>query len=133
MPHLQTFLGNLNNAFSRDNISKLAQQRDAFCEGRPFVSGLIVDSKMALQGDWAKYLQQIPGSLQEAIRSIIRHALSTTPPTQITFAWAPGYDYELSVWQAPDTRTSRGGITVLIKSRYPDDRHPLKDEPAFGT
>jgi hypothetical protein len=48
-------------------------------------------------------------------------------------SWAPGYDYELSVWQAPDTRTSRGGITVLIKSRYPDDKHPLKDEPAFGT
>jgi len=30
------------------------------------------------------------------------------------------------VWQAPDTKTTKGGITVLIKSRYPDDAHPIK-------
>ena len=63
--------------------------------------------------------------MQEALRAIIYQALSTTPPTQITFAWAAGYDFELSVWQAPDTKTSKGGITVLLKSRYPDDKHPI--------
>ena len=59
------------------------------------------------------------------LRSIIHHALSTTPPTQVTFAWAPGYDFEMTVWQAPDTKTTKGGITVLVKSRYPADTHPL--------
>jgi hypothetical protein len=39
----------------------------------------------------------------------------------------------VTIWQAPDTRTSRGGITVLVKSRYPDDTHPLQGEPPFGT
>jgi len=133
MPHLQTALGTLNTAFSRDNIAKLAKNRASFREGQKLGAGIVIDSTMALHAEWIKYLDIIPGGLQEAIRSIINYALSTSPPTQITFAWAPGYDYELSVWQAPDTRTSRGGITVLIKSRYPDDKHPLKDEPPHGS
>ena len=133
MPHLQTILGHLNTAFSRKSIVKLAEQREAFAHGKSLGAGVVVHSKMALQPDWVKYLNQIPGSLQEAIRSVIYHSLCTSPPTHVTFAWAPGYDYELSIWQAPDTRTSKGGITVLIKSRYPDDKHPLKDEPPFGT
>jgi hypothetical protein len=134
MPHLQTILGHLNVAFGRDNIHTLVPKRDAFAHGKTLGSGgVVVNDKMALRGDWVKYLQQVPSTMQEAIRAIIHQALGTTPPTQITFAWAPGYDYELCVWQAPDTRTSRGGITVLIKSRYPDDAHPLANEPPHGT
>jgi hypothetical protein len=127
MPHLQTILGQLNQAFSKENILKLAEKRDAFEPGKSFASGLIVTPDMALHKDWVAYLNDIPKSIQEAITGVIRHSLSTTPPTPIVFAWAPGYDYELTIWHAPDTRTSRGGITLLIKSRYPDDKHPLKD------
>jgi hypothetical protein len=133
MPQLQTVLGQLNTAFARDNIKKLADQREAFAPGKPLAAGVVVKAKMALHDKWNEYLKQIPQSMQEALRSTIYHALSTTPPTQITFAWAPGYDFELTMWHAPDTRTTKGGITVLIKSRYPDDAHPLQDEPAHGT
>jgi hypothetical protein len=31
----------------------------------------------------------------------------------------------MTVWQAPDTKNTKGGITVLLKSRYPSDEHPL--------
>ncbi|MGA2291646.1 hypothetical protein [Bradyrhizobium sp.] len=133
MPHLQTALGTLNTAFSRDNIAKLVPNRPAFREGQELAQGVVVHQKMALHADWMKILRQIPVGMQEAIRAMIHHALGTNPPTPITFAWAPGYDYELSIWQAPDTRTSRGGITMLIKSRYPDDDHPLKNEPPYGS
>ncbi len=133
MPHLQTALGTLNLSFSRENIGKLASNRAAFAEGKTLAQGIVVHEKMALHEHWKKYLGMIPAPMQEAIRAVIYNALGTTPPTTITFAWAPGYDYELSIWQAPDTRTSRGGITVLIKSRYPDDAHPLKDEPPHGS
>ena len=71
------------------------------------------------------YFAHMPGAIHESLRSVIHHALSTNPPTQITFAWAPAYDWELTVWQAPDTRHTKGGITLLIKSRYPDDKHPI--------
>jgi hypothetical protein len=133
VPHLQTILGQLNHAFSKENIQKLADRREAFEPGRPFVSGLIVGRDMALQKHWETYLNQIPKAIQEAIVGVIRQALSTSPPTPIVWAWAPGYDYELTIWQAPDTRTSRGGVTLLIKSRYPDDKHPLYGEPPYGT
>ena len=133
MPGLQTVLGQLNTAFGREGIQKLAEQREAFAPGKPLATGVVVHSKMALHEPWVDYLKHIPPSLQEALRSTIYHALSTKPPTQITFAWAPGYDYELTIWHAPDTRATRGGITVLLKSRYPDDKHPLQDEPAHGT
>ena len=66
-----------------------------------------------------------PGGISEALRATIHYALGTTPPTLITFAWAPSYDYEIDIWQAPDTETTKGGITVLFKSRYPDDVHPI--------
>jgi hypothetical protein len=126
MPHLQTALGHLNIAFAGEKLAKLAKHhREAFAEGKPLVAGIVVDEQMALQPYWKKYLNEIPPAMQEALRAIIYQALSTTPPTQITFAWAPGYDFELSMWQAPDTKTSKGGVTILLKSRYPDDKHPI--------
>lgn len=133
MPHLQTILGQLNTAFSKDNIAKLAAQRELFAPGKPLAAGIVVEPTMALHKHWQAYLGTIPKSMQEAIRAVIYQALSAEPPTLITFAWSPGYDFELTVWHAPDTRLTRGGITVLIKSRYPDDKHPLHDEPAHGT
>jgi hypothetical protein len=57
--------------------------------------------------------------------SVIRSAVARSMP--ITFAWAPGYDYELSVWDVADTADTAGGITVLLRSRYPADPHPLED------
>jgi hypothetical protein len=133
MPGLQTILGQLNTAFGRDGIGELATKREMYGPGKSIATGIIVHSKMALHKDWTRYLKGIPPSMQEALRAIIYQALSTTPPTQITFAWAPGYDYELTVWHAPDTHATRGGITVLLKSRYPDDKHPLDGEPAHGS
>jgi hypothetical protein len=129
MPGLQTILGELNHAFGRHGIKALAEKREMYAPGKSIVSGLVVDSKMALQRDWSEYLTGIPMSIQEALRSTIYHALGTTPPTQITFAWSPSYDYELTIWHAPDTQKTRGGITVHLKSRYPDDKHPLHAEP----
>ena len=75
--------------------------------------------------DWAQYLTTIPKSMQLTIQQIIHYALGTKPPTTVVFAWAPGYDYELNIWQAPDAKVTKGGITVLIKTRYPNDPHPL--------
>jgi len=134
MPHLQTILGQLNTAFSKgENIAKLAARREAFAPGNALAAGVVVDASMALHTHWQTYLGTIPKTIQEAIRSVIYQALSTSPPTPVTFAWAPGYDFELTIWHAPDTRLTRGGVTVLIKSRYPDDKHPLHNEPPHGS
>ena len=126
MAALQTVLNDLNTAFSKDNVHRLARRKDAFAPGQPLGAGLVVQKGTPLYEVWQAYLAEMPGGVQETLRAIIYYALSTDPPTFVTFAWAPGYDYEVTMWHAPDTRSTKGGITVLIKSRYPDDAHPVK-------
>jgi hypothetical protein len=125
MPMLQTVLNDLNQAFGTQGIQRLAANKASFRSGMPLGAGLVVQRGSPLYDAWQAYIKELPGSFQETLRGLIDYALNTAPPTPITFAWAPSYDYELSIWQAPDTPTTRGGITVLIKSRYPGDKHPL--------
>lgn len=127
MPAFQTVLGELNRQFSPDRIAEFAKARTAhFAPGNSLDLTFLVDEKTPLHRAWKSYLELAPVSFRETMRGIVHHALSTSPPTQVTFAWAPGYDYELTMWQAPDTQMTKGGITVLLKSRYPDDKHPLQ-------
>ena len=125
MPALQSVLVELNQAFSKREINKLVAIREAFAPGKPLDTSMFVKKGTPLYKAWNEYVSSLPASFQETVRAVIYHALSTKPATQITFAWAPGYDYEFSMWHAPDTRATKGGITVLIKSRYPSDTHPL--------
>ncbi|MFI4935622.1 MAG: hypothetical protein ACHP7N_13440 [Caulobacterales bacterium] len=126
MPVMQTALSVMNLRFSKANIDALVNERAQFEPGKPLDSAkLFARPGTALYRAFKAYFGQMPGGIRASLRAVIHHALSTTPPTQVTFSWAPSYDWELSVWQAPDTKLTRGGITVLIKSRYPDDKHPL--------
>lgn len=124
MSGLQTILAHLNIAFSRENISQIAAKKEAFAPGKPLAAGVVIREGTRLHTLWVEYLAKIPASFQEAFRSVVYHALSTEPPTPIVFAWAPGYDYEFTMWYAPDTPPTMGGITILLKSRYPTDEHP---------
>ena len=126
MPALQTVLSELNAAFSKEGVVKLAERRKEFEAAGKLGAGLVVTKGTRLYDAWQQYAPQLPGSFHVSIRQIMNYALSTSPPTPIVWAWAPGYDYELTIWQAPDTAHTRGGITVLIKSRYPENTQPLK-------
>jgi hypothetical protein len=128
MPKMQTTLAGLNTAFSENGLPALAADKDKFAPGQPLHTALAAHAATdgtPLHRAVRSHLEKLPGAISETLRATIHHALSTTPPTHITFAWAPGYDHEITVWQAPDTADTKGGITVLIKSRYPDDKHPL--------
>lgn len=128
MPRFQTLLSDLNTAFNRHQISKRVDRIDAFGPDRPLDEALaeIVSEPGSVEHRaFRNYIRKIPPAIQEGLRSTIYSALRTSPPTLITYAWAPGYDFEATYWQAPDTDETRGGITILIKSRYPADRHPL--------
>ena len=132
MPGLQTTTGYLNEAFNRDHIQALVAHRDVFAPGQKLSAGL----KLVLKGQpglfkfLLPYVEELPASFQETLRNLAFFALSTKPPTTITFSWTPAYDFELTIWDAPDTGRTRGGITVLLKSRYPGDTLPLSRQPA---
>ena len=126
MPGLQTTTGYLNEAFNREHIQELVPHRNIFEPRKPLSAGL----KVVLKGQpglfkfLLPYIEELPASFQETLRNLALFALSTKPPTPITFSWTPGYDFELTIWDAPDAGRTRGGITVLLKSRYPGDTRP---------
>ncbi len=124
MPALQSIFTKLNEKFQPDNIGEFAKMADRFAPDKPLEIDFLTDDKV-LRRAWKSYMKDVPKIFHEQVRSAIYHALTETPPTQITFAWAPAYDHEVSVWQAPDTRLTKGGITVVVKGRYPVDAHPL--------
>jgi hypothetical protein len=127
MPGLQTTTGYLNDAFSRDHIKELVGSRHVFAPGKPLREGLklVLKGKPAVFRFLLPYVEELPASFRETLRNLVHFALSTKPPTTITFSWAPAYDYELTIWDAPDTARTKGGITVLLKGRYPGDVHPV--------
>jgi hypothetical protein len=131
MSGLQTILSHLNVAFSRERIGELVPKRDAFAPGKPLAAGVVIKEGTRLHALWVEFIAKLPVSFQEAFRSIVHHALSTEPPTPIVFAWAPGYDYELTLWQSPDTPPTKGGITILMRGRYPNDKHPAAETGSF--
>ncbi|MET0272891.1 MAG: hypothetical protein ABW360_07855 [Phenylobacterium sp.] len=118
MPAFTAVVAELNRQFHPDQIKDFAQRIDAFAPGKKFDVGLIAKPGSAAHRGFSSYLDQIPGSLYEALRGVIHYALSTSPPTQVTFAWTPAYDYEMTISHATC------GITVLFRSRYPSDKLP---------
>ena len=108
-------LGELSCKFHADNVGVLLGQQDRFAPGKPLDAALLFDEGLPEHRLLRAFLAKIPNTIHEAINAAARSALSTTPPTPITFAWAPGYDYELTIWHA------KCGITVLLKSRFADD------------
>ncbi len=116
MPMIRDKLSVLNARFAPGRIEELLGQLERFAPGKPLDAGLLFEEGTPLFRMGRAYLAEMPKAIQESINAVIRSALETTPPTNVTFAWAPAYDWELTVWSAAC------GITVLIKSRYADDK-----------
>lgn len=125
MSALQSVFIKLNTKFDPDNVGPFAESAQTmFAPGKKLDIAFLGPNK-ALYRAWKSYMKTVPEVFQETVRSVLHHAVNTTPPTNVTIAWAPGYDHEITVWQAPDSNATKGGITVLIKGRYPGDTHPL--------
>jgi hypothetical protein len=114
-------LGELNAAFGGKTPLMNADHSPAFASGQPLGPALA----NVLQDEELKYLLNayigmLPGSFQESLRSIIHYALSQDPQVLLNFAWAPGYDFEMSIWEMVEPAPAQNGITILLKGRYPD-------------
>ena len=124
MPLMQGALSALNTTFAAENLAGLDPTVFEPGTGTTLVDGFLragVDLDKATQA----FVRTWPTALQAALQAAIFENLRRDGSVPMTFAWAPGYDYELSMWDVRDTRETAGGITVLLKSRYPDDPHPL--------
>lgn len=121
MPALQTLLTRLNRFGDAEVLSELDP---ALFEPGKRLSDAARELGYEDEG-LLRYLDQLPVGVHEALRALIQSALTRPARQPITFAWAPGYDYELTIWDVSATPETPGGITVLLRSRYPADTHPL--------
>ncbi|MEP6624472.1 MAG: hypothetical protein ABJC79_08515 [Acidimicrobiia bacterium] len=85
----------------------------------------IVDELGLMQhGGQKEFIAAAPASMQAAILAVARENLARDEPKQMMFTWAPGYDWELHMWESTASTVSEGGITMQVRSRYPGDAHP---------
>lgn len=131
MPAAQTMLPRVNALATPPMIGEV--DPDLFAPGTDLVEAL---AELEVVGGtdpevFHEYLASIPAGMQESLRALVYHNLTQREggPIGMTFAWAPAYDWELRIWEAAGTPDSRGGITVLLCSRYPRDPVPA-DGPA---
>jgi hypothetical protein len=117
MPMFQKLVAELNVRLHQDRVEEFAKRAEAL--GWRIEAGLLLDGGPKYEA-LAAYLNALPGSFRESLSSVLRYALENKPYKPLTFAWAPAYDFEMSIWESPC------GITVMYRSRYPADPHPTR-------
>jgi hypothetical protein len=116
-------LGHLNAAFGGPQPSVGAVHSHHFAPGTSVgtsLASVLGGSQTQLNAMLEAYVATMPGGFQESLRAIIHYALTSTPQVMLTFAWAPAYDFELTIWEIVEPPPEQSGITVLLKGRYPD-------------
>lgn len=115
MPAFQACLAEVNARFQQRHIKSLGANAQEFATGRQLTARHLLGDDSQYEKALEKFLRIMPPSHQEVLRAVYHHAVTSDPPRHVTFAWATGYDFEITVWDMPC------GITVLVKSRYPGD------------
>jgi hypothetical protein len=130
MPTMQLATSMMNVAFSADGLGEFGDSTDAFnpCNGLTLPEALARVPHLTLPRPVLRFLAQWPSALQAAVQGIIWENFNRSVTVPITFAWQPAYDYSITVHDVYDTPKTRGGITIVFTSRYPDDTHPLSSK-----
>ncbi len=126
MPTMQSILGPVNERFSVRRIRDI--DRELFNRASGITLPEAFDKLVGLPVFVFEYLESWPSGLLAAVQGVLHDNLQRARPVPVTFAWAPAYDFEVSIWDVADAKKTRGGITILFKSRYPSDQHPLEAE-----
>ena len=129
MPRMQTAVSAFNATFGPERVMELDPSPLSPGSGAS-LSEALLEMGVPLDRATAQYVEGWPSGIQAAVRAVLHDNLRRDAVVPITFAWAPGYDFEVTIWDVLDTAETAGGITLLFKSRYPDDPHPLAAGPA---
>jgi hypothetical protein len=124
---LLPIVGELNVIFSHPEHHDLLRKASDFAPGKSLsraLADLIEPTHPTLTDVLSAHVDTFPGSIKESVRAAIYYALTSKPPIMITWAWQAAYDFELDVWEIVEPAPNLSGITLLIKSRYPEDPHP---------
>jgi HEPN domain-containing protein len=121
MPWIEMALSRVNHALHPDNRGDLDQQ--IFAPGQSVEAAL---KALGLEDDervW-EAVRQFPDAISEAFRAALHSGLTRQAKGAITVAWIASYDYGLEVYESQSFDNSPAGLTIVVRSRYPFDRHP---------
>jgi hypothetical protein len=127
-------LGELNAAFGGKTPRINSDHGPTFAPGTslgPALADVLDSSHEELRYLLNAYLEMLPGSMRESLRSIIHYALTQDPQVLLNFAWAPSYDFEMTIWEMVEPAPAQSGVTILLKGRYPD--HASRFAPAAAS
>ena len=130
MPLLQRLLEQANQRFGSEQIATLDP---AALAPRDLSNHILTDCADAigirLTSEEREFVNRVPIAIQEAIRgaactAVLRSRTSKDADLPlakipITFAWMASYDYELRIAEARSTKSSWGGMTILLRGPYP--------------
>jgi hypothetical protein len=117
-------LGELNAAFGGKYPKVGTEHFKSFRPGAdlgPALVSVMSPEHEELNGLLHAYISMMPRGFQESLRSIIHYALSSDPRVLLNFSWAPGYDFEMTIWEMVEPAPAHTGMTILLKGRYPDE------------
>lgn len=119
MPMMQAMVERANQRFNRENIEAIQAQSASLGAGTDLAAGARALGIAADRRE-EEFLRSWPGGIKEAIRAAVYDALMRpSGPLPVQFTWAPGYDYEVTVWEVAGTAESMGGMTIALKSPVP--------------
>jgi hypothetical protein len=115
MPYMQAMVESANTALNRNNIGSFSTNQVA---PGTTLSGAVATIPGVVLGVNAKaYLDSWPVGLQEVVRGAVYSAVARKLP--VTFAWMAGYDFKVTITEAPGIPDSIGGMTILLESPFP--------------
>jgi hypothetical protein len=121
MPWMQVMVDRGNAMFSRRSINRVSLRKlEALGRDATFADHAVA-LKIAESKPEQQFLAGWPAGQLAAVSAAIRSCLRREPRMPITLAWAPGYEYEVTIWESAGIKGSEGGMTILFRSRYPGD------------
>jgi len=117
-------LAELNSAFGGTHPTVSTDKSELFGPRQDLGKALmtVMDPvNKELGGLLAMYVSMMPRGFQESLRAIVYYALTSEPRVLLNFSWAPGYDFELTIWEMVEEAPLHSGMSIALKGRYPDD------------
>jgi hypothetical protein len=122
MPSFQAIVERANQVLNHENLARGTLRQQHFKEGTTLSDAAMRYGAAKKGSKDIAIIDQLPLTIQAALRAMIHANLERCERGKtygITLAWAPGADYELTIWESPPSRGSKGGITALIKTPVP--------------
>ncbi len=112
MPQLVALAAALNDKFAPDKIqavdpATLASESDLFSA----IEALGID----LSDNEKTFLEAVPDGQKQAIQGALQSAAARNTP--VMFAWVPGYDFELRLFEARENGGATS-MTMIFSSPY---------------